>query len=73
MQVIRSKRKVGGSCDMGERTVLYRVLMGRSVGKRPLGSPRYRESEMLKLILKKQDGRAWTGISWLRIGTNGLL
>jgi hypothetical protein len=28
----------------------------------------------LKRILKKQDGRLWTGFVWLRIGsTNGLL
>jgi hypothetical protein len=25
---------------------------------------------LLKRILKKYDGRAWTGIIWLRIGTN---
>jgi hypothetical protein len=26
---------------------------------------------ILKLILKKLDGRAWTGFIWLRIGTSG--
>jgi hypothetical protein len=28
---------------------------------------------ILKWILKKQCGRAWTGFIWLRIGTNGRL
>jgi hypothetical protein len=28
---------------------------------------------ILKYILKKQDGRAWTGLIWLRIGTSGWL
>jgi hypothetical protein len=26
---------------------------------------------ILKFIFKKWDGRAWTGLIWLRIGTNG--
>jgi hypothetical protein len=26
---------------------------------------------ILKWILKKCDGRAWTGLIWLRIGTGG--
>jgi hypothetical protein len=27
----------------------------------------------LEWILKKQNGRAWTGFIWLRIGANGVL
>ena len=26
---------------------------------------------ILKWILKKRDGRSWTGLIWLRIGTDG--
>jgi hypothetical protein len=26
---------------------------------------------MLKLILKQQSGRAWTGLIWVRIGKSG--
>jgi hypothetical protein len=26
---------------------------------------------ILKLILKKWDGKAWTGLLWLRIGMGG--
>jgi hypothetical protein len=28
---------------------------------------------ILKCIIKKWDGRVWTGFIWLRMGTNGLL
>jgi hypothetical protein len=28
---------------------------------------------ILKWILKKYDGRAWTGLIWLRTGTSGTL
>jgi hypothetical protein len=28
---------------------------------------------ILKCIFKKWDGRAWTGLIWLRIGTGGRL
>jgi hypothetical protein len=47
IQVIRSKRKVGGSCDMGARRVLYGVLMGKSVGRDHLGDLDVDESEIL--------------------------
>jgi hypothetical protein len=26
---------------------------------------------VIKLILKKQDGRVWTGFVWLKIGSSG--
>jgi hypothetical protein len=26
---------------------------------------------ILKWIFKKRDGEAWTGLSWLRLGTGG--
>jgi hypothetical protein len=29
------------------------------------------ERTILKLICKKWDGEAWTGLIWLRIGTGG--
>ena len=28
---------------------------------------------ILKWILRKWDGEAWTGVLWLRIGTGGVL
>jgi hypothetical protein len=36
-----------------------------------LGNPGVDERIILKCIFKEWDGRAWTGLSWLRIGTGG--
>ena len=35
-----------------------------------LGRPRRRWEETFKLIVKKEDERAWTGLVWLRRGTS---
>jgi hypothetical protein len=56
---------------MGEGRCAYRILVGRSEGRRPLGSPSHRGSIILKWIFKKWDRRAWTELIWLRIGTGG--
>jgi hypothetical protein len=53
---------------MGEKRGAYRILVGRPEG-RELGDPGVDGRIMLKWILK-WDG-AWTGLSWLRIGTGG--
>ena len=52
---------------MGERRGVYRVLMGKPEGKRPLGRPRLRCEENIKI--DPQEVR--TGSSWLRIGAGG--
>jgi len=39
--------------------------------KRPLGRSRRRSENNVKWIFKKCDEEAWTGSSWLRIGTAG--
>jgi hypothetical protein len=50
----------------------YRVLVGKSRGKRPLGRLRHKWKD-IKMDLKKEDGRVWTKFIWLRIGTSGRL
>jgi len=58
---------------MGERRGVYRILMGKPEGKRPLGKPRLRwEDNIIRWISVKWDG-AWTGSIWFRIGTGGRL
>jgi hypothetical protein len=47
---------------MRENRNAYRLLVGKSEGKRPLG-----------WILERWDGVMWTGLVWLRIGTGGEL
>jgi hypothetical protein len=62
---------MGGVCSKyggGEKRGIYRVLMGKPEGKRPLGRPRHREGIILRWIFRKWDVGAWTGSIWLRIG-----
>jgi len=54
---------------MGERGGVYRVLVGKPEGKKPLGKPRHRCDDNIKL--EKWAVGIWTGSSWLRIGTGG--
>jgi hypothetical protein len=54
---------------MGETRGVYRVLVGKLEGKRPLERPRGRI--ILRWIFRKWDIGAWTGLIWLRIGTGG--
>ena len=43
--------------------------MGKPEGKRPLGGPRRRWENNIKKDLQEVGCGAWTGSSWLRIGT----
>jgi hypothetical protein len=46
---------------------VHKVLVGKPEGKRPLGRPRRRWEDKIKMDLKEVG----TGWSWLRIGTDG--
>jgi len=63
VRVIHSRRMrwVRHVAHMGERRGLYRVLVGKPEGKRPLERPRRRRKITLKWIFRKWDVRAWTG------------
>jgi hypothetical protein len=54
---------------MGEKRNVYRLLLGKPEGKRPLGRPRSRWMDNIKMELLQM----WTGLIWLRIGTGGEL
>jgi hypothetical protein len=54
----------------GEKRNVSRILVGKPEGKRPLGRPRCRWVDNIKMDLR-YDGMVWTGSSWLRIGTSG--
>ena len=72
--VIKSrKRWAGHEARMEERRGIYRVLVGKPEGKRPLGRPTNRWEIILRWIFRKWDVEVWTGSSWLRIGTGGRL
>ena len=55
---------------MGERRGIYRVLVQKPEGKRPLWRPRHRWEDNIKMDLQKWDVEVWTGSSRLRIGTD---
>jgi hypothetical protein len=48
---------------MGEKRDAYRILVGRSEGRPPLGRPRRRCGIILKWIFKKWDG----GMDWIEL------
>jgi hypothetical protein len=58
---------------MGEGRNLYRVLVGKPEGRRPLGRPRRTREDGIKMDLREIGyGRGvWSGFTWLRIGTVG--
>jgi len=64
-------RWVGLVARMGERRCVYRVLVGKHEGKRPLGRPRHRWEDNIKMNLHEVECGLWTGSSWLRIVTGG--
>ena len=64
-------RLVGHVACMGERRGVYRVLVGKPEGKRPLGRPRHRWGIILRWVFRKWEEVVGTGWSWLRIGTVG--
>ena len=66
------KYEIGLACSpFGGGRGVYRVLMGTREGKRPLGRPKHSWEGNIKWILKELVGEAWTGFTWLRIGTGG--
>ena len=56
---------------MGEERGAYRVLVGKPEGKRPLGRPRRRWVDNIRMDLQEVDVGMWTGLGWPRIGTGG--
>jgi len=56
---------------MGERRGVCRVLVGKPERKKPLGRPRRRWEDNIKMDLQEVGCGAWTGLIWLRIGAGG--
>jgi hypothetical protein len=56
---------MGRECSTnGGKRNAYRILVGKPEGKRPLGTPRRRWVDNIKMNLRM-------GLIWLRIGTSG--
>jgi len=50
---------------------VYRVLVGKLEGRRPLGRPRLRWVDNIRGIFRRWDVGIWTGLGWPRIETGG--
>jgi hypothetical protein len=74
-RVIKSRRMrwVGHVACMGEGRGAYRIFVGRPEGRRPLGRPRHRWEDTVKMDIKEVGWGAWTGLIWLRIVKSGTL
>ena len=68
VRVIKSRRIrwAGHVARMGERRGVYRVLVGKPEGKRPLGRPRRRWEENIKM--DRQEVGLW-GYGLVRTGS----
>jgi hypothetical protein len=51
---------------MAEGRNLYRILMGKPEGKRPLERPRPRWEDAIKMDLIQIGWGVWSGFTWLR-------
>jgi hypothetical protein len=67
-----NRGRAGHIARMGENRNAYRALVGKPEGKRPLGRPRRRWVDNIKMDLRL-DGMVWTGSNRFRIGTSGEL
>ena len=57
---------------MGEERGVYKVLVGKPEGKRPLGRPRRRWVDNIRMDLQEVGCVGiWTGLGWPRIETGG--
>jgi hypothetical protein len=68
-RVIKSRkmRWAGHVARMGEGRGAYRVLVGRTEGKRPLGRPRRRWEDNIKMDLREIG---IDGANWVRLAQN---
>jgi len=68
---IKRNEMVRHVARMGKMRSAYSDLVGQPEGKRPLGGPRRRWKDNIKMDLQEVGRGAWNGLIWLRIGTGG--
>jgi transcription termination factor 2 len=64
IRMIKSRRMrwAGHVARMGEKRNAYRIFMGKPEGKRPLGRPRRRWADNIKIDLREI---VWDGVDWM--------
>jgi hypothetical protein len=72
-RLIKSRRIrwAGHVAHLGDSRRVHRMLVGNLSQRDHLGDLGVAGRIILRWIFKKWDVRAWTGSSWLRIGTGG--
>jgi hypothetical protein len=67
----RRMRWAGHVARMGEERKAYKVLVRKPEGKRPLGRPRRRWEDGVRMDLREIGLEVWIGFDWLRIWAGG--
>jgi hypothetical protein len=49
---------------MGEMTNVYKILVGKHEGKRPLGKPRHKWKDNIRMDLREIR---WEGVDWMHL------
>jgi hypothetical protein len=62
MMKSRRMRWPGNVARIGEKRYAYRILVGKSEGKKPLGRPRRRWVDNIKMDLREIG---WDGVDWM--------
>jgi hypothetical protein len=60
----RIVRWAGHAARMGEERNMYRVLMGKPEGKRPLGKPRRKWEDGIRMALREIG---WGSVDWIQL------
>jgi hypothetical protein len=58
---------------MGEKRKVYKILMRKPEGKRPLGRPRRKCKDGIRMDLRETGWGVWIGLNWFRIGVGDRL
>jgi hypothetical protein len=67
----RRMRWAGHVARIGEYKKVYKVLVWKPEGKRPLGRPRRKWEDGIRMHLREIGLGVWFGFYWLRAGTDG--
>jgi hypothetical protein len=69
IRLIKSRRMrwAGHAARMGERKNAYTILVGKPEGKRPMGRPRRRWADNIKIYLREVE---WYVRDWIDLAQN---
>jgi hypothetical protein len=71
MIMSRRMKWAGHIVGMGRRGMYICFLVGKPERKRPLGRPRRRWEDNIKMELREIGRVVWTGLNWLKVRANG--